>query len=102
MMLLKRFLGPLLVCLSAASCAAETDAFPCIDALTSCEFAAARESYDSLLHWIALRDCSYDYGACVSEPGIECEVACSITYVASLCIDACYVNTSSTGEDGDG
>lgn len=70
----------------------------CFDFLASCEFQASRTSLSAFTYWFKLRDCSYDYGACIKRESedVLCEERCDITYVPSACISACFQTTTST------
>lgn len=71
----------------------------CVDLLSSCEFSASRSSRSIFEQWINLRDCSYDYGNCVSNPETDCIESCKITYIASSCVLACIQTSTSTSAE---
>lgn len=77
------------------SCDAEPEP-ACVDLLAACEFRANRSS-DIVTYWIALYECSYDYGACVSSPETQCDQDCRTTYVRSACEIPCWAGTSTAG-----
>lgn len=69
-----------------------------------CEWNAIHQVSSQLLQWFYLRDCSWDYGACIGLLNeVDCKDWCvTITWIPSECIDACWqygppqTNTSTT------
>ena len=64
--------------------------YPCEVTYSACEWDAHRKG--QFIGYFAVRDCSWDYGVCISNQGEkDCEHWCStITWIPSACTDGCY------------